>query len=339
MSIPQFPFSLDCLPFLNWNEEEHDSVHEKAVVFQSLVATVKLQTALNASLEAKAVNFLKYVNPEDQESADAFLSNFGPATDESLKIFIQSIVVLLSTTSQTFTVAAMKIQKNVIMHSSPKHHLALIKADIIPQIITTLNPLSLPLTEAADIHTHLISTITDSFWLPTTIFLSQLGFQDSNGQQTVHGTILRQVLAPSEKYICHLCVNRYSILVAGQCMSFLALFANLLKICTYSQPTMDFVLQMPVFLTIGSCLTFFEKEESNFVFLDLMADAQWEWNKNDGKVGQMWKTVQRMLRMEGIEDAIEEKLRNDKNEDLGGLIVENSIRWNNLQGMNLPRRW
>ncbi|KAK2963946.1 hypothetical protein BLNAU_1023 [Blattamonas nauphoetae] len=44
-----------------------------------------------------------------------------------------------------------------------------------------------------------------------------------------------------------------------------------------------------------------------------------------------------MLRTEGIEDVIDQKLRNDKTKYFGGRIVDNSIGWNNLQGMNVPQ--
>ncbi|KAK2944280.1 hypothetical protein BLNAU_20776 [Blattamonas nauphoetae] len=49
----------------------------------------------------------------------------------------------------------------------------------------------------------------------------------------------------------------------------------------------------------------------------------------------MWKIVSRMLRMEGMENVIEAKLENDK-DMYGRSIVDKSIEWNNLLGMNLP---
>ncbi|KAK2960285.1 hypothetical protein BLNAU_4838 [Blattamonas nauphoetae] len=69
-----------------------------------------------------------------------------------------------------------------------------------------------------------------------------------------------------------------------------------------------------------------------------MIDIQPEWNDQDGELRETWKTVPRMLRMEGIEDVIEEKMLNDRNEYDGELIVANSIKWDNRQGMNLPKR-
>ncbi|KAK2950670.1 hypothetical protein BLNAU_14341 [Blattamonas nauphoetae] len=231
----------------------------------------------------------------------------------------------------------MKILNNHLCWCSEKVQLALIKTDLIPRLINTLNPQSLSFAKAADIRICLLNTITWSVWLATPNCMKYLGIEDLNEQQAVHETVLKQVLVPSEKYIWHLCVNRFSI-IDEQSKYFLTLLAQILRICPYYQPTMDFVLQMPVVLTIPSCLTFFEIDESIWTFLDRIIDAQLEWNKEGGEIRQMGKTVHRMLRMEGNEDAIEAKLRNEKNGEYGELIVAYSIQWNNMQGMNIQEQ-
>ncbi|KAK2963654.1 hypothetical protein BLNAU_1219 [Blattamonas nauphoetae] len=205
------------------------------------------------------------------------------------------------------------------MWCSSRDQYALVQADLIPQLIITLSAQSLPVADAVDIHTSLLNIIVDSLWLSTPRSLAFLGNQDENGQQHVHETIMKQVVAPSEK-------------------SFLELIARILRISPYYQQTMDFILGLPVFLTIPCCLTFFEYDGSIWCFLHTMNHARWEWNKGRGEVQQMWKKVLRMLRMEGIEDVIEEKLEIDRNGTKGREIVIFSIDWNNLQGMNLSER-
>ncbi|KAK2955111.1 hypothetical protein BLNAU_9840 [Blattamonas nauphoetae] len=103
-------------------------------------------------------------------------------------------------------------------------------------------------------------------------------------------------------HICHLCVNCYSNINGKQSESFLTLLAQLLEICPFYQPTMGFVLSMPAVLTIPSCHTFFEDDESINNFLFLMVDYQQKRNKTRGSMRQMWQKMHRMLRMEGIED-------------------------------------
>ncbi|KAK2942367.1 hypothetical protein BLNAU_22710 [Blattamonas nauphoetae] len=330
----QLPFSTDFSPFLNWNEKEFETESEKAVVFRSLVAIVKLQPVLDDSLEAMAVKFLTSVEQGDEESDDEFLTNFGHTTDESLRNFIQSFLVLISSGSKTITIAVMEMLDGLTLFCSHKIVLALFKADLIPQLITTLNPHSLSFADAEDIHISLMTSLSFSLELPTLGTLAFHKINDRNEQQAVHETVLKQVVVPSEKYIWHLCVNRHSIIDGKQSFRFLALLARLLEICPYYQPTMEFVLHMPVVLTISSCLSFFEHENSIWAFLYEMINSQREWNKR-GEVQKKGKTVHRMLRMEGIEDVTEERLQNDRNGDFGGGIVNKSIEWNNLLGMNL----
>ncbi|KAK2959940.1 hypothetical protein BLNAU_5137 [Blattamonas nauphoetae] len=232
----------------------------------------------------------------------------------------------------------MKIVGNLFERCSLDVQLDLVKVNLISQLITSLNPQSLSFTEGVDIHTHLIRIITYSFWCTTPYHLTRLGIEDPSEQQAVHETVLKQVFAPSEQYIRHLCVNRHSIMAGDQSRHFLVLLISLLRISSYYQRTREFVLHMPVILTIPSCLASFENDSSIWNFLMHMNLIQLELNEQGGENHQMWNTVHRMLRMEGIEDAIDEKLGNDKTEFFGGRLVVDSITWNNQLGMNLPEQ-
>ncbi|KAK2944788.1 hypothetical protein BLNAU_20261 [Blattamonas nauphoetae] len=328
---------MDCSPFVNWDEEELESTEEWAIVFWSLVATVKLQPALDDSLEAKAVEFLESSDLGEGESADMFLDSLRRPTDGSLSDFIQSIVVLLSSTNEAIPITAMEMLNNLLTNCSAKNHLSLFEADLIPQLINTLNPLSLSFAEAEIIHTGLITSIHLCLWLATPLMYGQLEIEEGNDKQAVHKTVLKQVLTPSDPYIWHLCVNRYSINDGEQSGDFLILLVRLLQICPYYQPTMDFVLHVPVLLTIPSFLLFFEHDRSIDRFLYLMTCTQREWNETSGSERHMGKTMHRMLRMEGIEDVIEDKHQIDKDTIARRKIVADSVNLNNLQGMNLPR--
>ncbi|KAK2946960.1 hypothetical protein BLNAU_18118 [Blattamonas nauphoetae] len=330
--------SSDCSAFVNWNKEKLVSELEKTVIFCSLVATVKIQPALDVSLEAKAARFLEFVTPKGSQSADAFFCCFAQIVDESLTNFVQFLGILISTPSQVITTAAMKMLRTLFEWCSPKIHIHLIKADLIPQIITTLNTHNILLPDRESINTNLMKIITNSFCLATPLSLDQLEVNDRNEQQAVYEAVLQQVLVPSENYISHLCGSRFSIINCDQFEHFLIFLARILGICPYHQPTMDFVLHMPVFLTIPSCLTFFDFDRSIWAFLYRMNNTQREWNRKMGEVQQIGKTVTRMLKMEGIEDVMEEKLQNDRNAFIGDQMVAKVITLNSDLGMNLPRR-
>ncbi|KAK2952737.1 hypothetical protein BLNAU_12386 [Blattamonas nauphoetae] len=329
---------MDCSPFLNWRHNPYKSAHEKPVVFLSLVATVKSRNALDASLEAKAVTFLNSMRFQTIQSLDAFLSSFKSISDEYSTNLVQSFVVLISTSSLAIIAVSMKILNNLLWYNSTNDLLAIVRTDLIPQLINTLNPQSLSFVKAVDIHINVLDIIIHSLCLSTPTYLAYLEIEDEAEQQDVHETVLTQVLAPSEKYICHLCVNRYSILEGRLSQEFKFLLTCILEISPYYQPTMDFVLNMSVVLTIPCCLTFVKSEGSIYDFLYRMFENQREWNNTWRDQRQMWRSVHPMLKMEGIEDAIEEKLLNDKDGYDGGLLVANTIKWSNLQGMNLPEQ-
>ncbi|KAK2944793.1 hypothetical protein BLNAU_20266 [Blattamonas nauphoetae] len=210
LSFPQLSFPMDCSPFVNWNKEELESAEEWAIVFRSLVATVKSQPVLDDSLVSKAVKLLVYISPWKEESADAFLNILASKSDESPTNFVQYIVVLISSANQTITTTAMKMLDSLLKVCSSKDLIALVKADLIPQLIISLKPQSLSFAEAEDIHACLISSIHHSVWLATLDFLQDFEFEDDNEQQSLLETVLKQGVAPSEKYICRLCVSRYS---------------------------------------------------------------------------------------------------------------------------------
>ncbi|KAK2954250.1 hypothetical protein BLNAU_10749 [Blattamonas nauphoetae] len=219
---------MDCSPFLNWDEDQQQSGNEQAVVFRSLVATMKFQSSLDDALEVKAVKFLESVNLDDEESADAFLGNLASFSDEYLADFVQSIMVLISSPNRVITVAVLKMVEALIRRCSVQVRLAVVKADLIPQLINSLNPLSLSFAEAVDIHPCLLSSIRHSSYLESPRNLTSIVISDVDEPPTVYETIFQQVVAPSEKYIWHLCVNRYSIIDEELSDDFLRLLARLL---------------------------------------------------------------------------------------------------------------
>ncbi|KAK2956928.1 hypothetical protein BLNAU_8003 [Blattamonas nauphoetae] len=225
MSIPPLPFTMDCLPFLNWSERNNASESEKAI-FRSLVATVKSQPVLDDSLEDKAVKFLESVNSNRRSSVDAFLNSLASFCDNS-------------SFGQAITMAAMEMVSQLIWHCSPEVRLSLIRADLITQLIASLNPLFLSFAEAVDIHINVMNIITDCFYLTTPYGLEQLEIEDDDEQQAVRETVFQQVVTPSEKYIWHVCVNRFSIIDEKLSIYFLRILSHLLKISLYYHPTMS----------------------------------------------------------------------------------------------------
>ncbi|KAK2943241.1 hypothetical protein BLNAU_21867 [Blattamonas nauphoetae] len=100
------------------------------------------------------------------------------------------------------TGTAIECLVNVMDNSSFHVRLALIEADLIAQLITSVNPKSLSFTDAAEIHTYLMAIIMNSVWFASRIGLDYLGIDDPDEERAVHETVFKQVVVPSESYIC-----------------------------------------------------------------------------------------------------------------------------------------
>ncbi|KAK2943317.1 hypothetical protein BLNAU_21742 [Blattamonas nauphoetae] len=109
---------------------------------------------------------------------------------------------------------------------------------------------SLTSPETCVLHISLLHILNNSFSLATRDGLAQLASEDDDELQAVHETILSQVVIPSEKWICDLCVNRLSMIVGVQSRHFEDVHADLLEMCACHHPTMDVVLHVPVSLPI-----------------------------------------------------------------------------------------
>ncbi|KAK2950135.1 hypothetical protein BLNAU_14937 [Blattamonas nauphoetae] len=227
MFSPHVACSGDCSPFQNWKGEQPKTVGEQAVVFQSLVVTLKWQPALDVRMEAKMVRFLGFVTPKSSRLAANFLGSLASHSDDSSTTFIQCIVVLISSASKRIITTTMKMFDSLIIHCSIANRLALVTA-----------------AEAVDIHVYLLNIIWNSLGLATRNSLTRLGIEEDDEQQAVYETVLKYVLVPSEKYIWHLCANRFSIIDGDQSRDFLEILAHLLRISPSYQPTMDFSCSM-----------------------------------------------------------------------------------------------
>ncbi|KAK2953215.1 hypothetical protein BLNAU_11841 [Blattamonas nauphoetae] len=323
-----------CSTFLSWNEKDLESESEKAIVFRSLVATVKLHPAPDISLEAKVVKFLKSAQPKDEESVETFLRSLGQTIDKSsTDLAITSAAMEMF--AYFFCNCSTQPRTKVYGHPRTANDWNPLGGDGILTLMIRGSVWCVDKAKAEDIHTCLIEGVNSSVLLAT---LCSLEIKDYYEQQAIHEMFFKRVLIPSEKYIWHLCVNRYSIIDGEQSLEFLFLLAHLLRISPSYQPTMEIVLHLPVVLTVPSCLSFFENDNSIWNFLAVTNIAQWEWNITRGKERQLWKTMHRILRMEGIDDANEETLQNNKEGMWGSSVVEKSMEWNTLQGTNVPEQ-
>ncbi|KAK2955126.1 hypothetical protein BLNAU_9855 [Blattamonas nauphoetae] len=290
----------DPAAFVNWDEEPLESKSDILSLCRSLISMLKAGHSLDNRLKNKVKLLLnQFLDTCDEGDSDRFIPGFVPSPiDEFLSEFVTSIIVLLPTAHKEIGTTMMDMLEFLIQYCLYIFRLNLVKADLIPHLITHLNPLSLSFTDSQEIHSHLTSIISSSIWLATQFGLRNLQIKDWNEQQNIHETVFNQVLVPSEPYIRHLCVNSRTIADRDQSSHFMQILGFLLRICPFYQPTLDFVRNLPIITTIPLALSSSVKEPSIWQFLFESTSAQEEWNEKGGDIRQTGKAVHGCLKSE-----------------------------------------
>ncbi|KAK2962043.1 hypothetical protein BLNAU_3099 [Blattamonas nauphoetae] len=310
----------DSSAFVNWDRKTVESDKEKTTILFSLVSMVRKGESLEGPLEGNAELFLNQLLPSPPGTVSQFLVDLESSSNESVIDYMEALVVLLSLPNQRIIKSSLEILKTMIRFMSAPTRLRLVTANLIPQIITNLSPLSLPFTESQMILCHLRNIIGSFVSLASMDCVAELKVSDRAEQQAVHEAVLKQVLVASEEYFWHLFRNRFSIddpLLTNELM-----FdePRLLSVAPYFQPTLDYVLTLPIFQLIPSCLTFFDHDHSIFEFFVSMADAVEEWNTQDRTIIRSSAILLGSLRKEGFEDVVETRRHNFENGFRGRLM-------------------
>ncbi|KAK2950690.1 hypothetical protein BLNAU_14361 [Blattamonas nauphoetae] len=324
--------------FLDWDGQQIDSVSDRSTIYCSLVQMVKNEPALDPSLEDKAVSFLEQIKLDSANDVDSFISGIVPSSlPESSRDFIESIVELISGHSKPVLNAAMTFVRDLAFRSSNNTILKLVKDGLIPQIISSLDLFSLPFTCAEEVHSSLLGILYNSIQKSTNHSLETLQLHDANEQQELRETVHNQVLLPSEAYLRHICANHYSIKHHTQLYYYMILLPQLLDVSPYYEPTLVFVLNLPVCLTLTSTMTVVDFDEAIWCSLFVHTITQHARMNASGEALERHHILLRSLKMEGIEDIIEQRLKNDIGGDNGQEIATTDIKWNNMLGMNVKK--
>ncbi|KAK2963567.1 hypothetical protein BLNAU_1610 [Blattamonas nauphoetae] len=189
-------------------------------------------------------------------------------------------------------------------------------------------------SDAEDIHSQLMNIVNCTLFILSPAGLTTLKISHPSEQQALCEAVLTQILIPSNDYIAHLCAHRYSIVDGLQSSRTMLFLAKIIKVCPSHEQIMDYVLKLPIFLTIPSLMTFFESDGMNLDTLRSMILTERGWANVGGELLEKRKMVLRLLRNEGFEAIVEQRLKNDINGGEGQNLVKRTVEWNNLLGMN-----
>ncbi|KAK2943978.1 hypothetical protein BLNAU_21124 [Blattamonas nauphoetae] len=257
------------------------------------------------------------------------------SSDDSLTDFVASINVLISSSKQLIIEGTLRLLGRLFAKSSPQIQLKLVSIDLVPQIITSLSQQSHSFVDPVDIHTRLINIIKSALELATPRGLDRLADGHPFERQAVHKTVLEHVLVSLEEFLRRMRTNRFLLADGDLADDFMDLLALILRISPFSQPTMNFLPQLSIFLTIPSCLTVFDFDLPFWSFLGVMVLSQEDWNKQGGNVRRSGAAIFRCLRTEGLDDVLEQRQQNDRTGNIGEDLANYLIKLTVMLGMNI----
>ncbi|KAK2952712.1 hypothetical protein BLNAU_12361 [Blattamonas nauphoetae] len=144
--------------FLDWDGQPIKKPNDQSKMFTSLVSMLKEGQSLDDSLVEKIILFLKQMSHSLDADSKVILCLLPSTSAESMHSFLTTITVFLSSSKHTIIAAFLEMLNSLLNRCSSQMHLALVKADLIPRLITTLNPQSLSFAEAVEIHSGLMSS-------------------------------------------------------------------------------------------------------------------------------------------------------------------------------------
>ncbi|KAK2961991.1 hypothetical protein BLNAU_3047 [Blattamonas nauphoetae] len=279
----------------------------------------------------KADLFFRQLRTFSLNECDSFVLALAPSLPhEAFQTFVTTINILLSTDNITIVETTLYTINHLVPMCSRNVQFGLLNADLVPQLISSLQPLTRSFKYPQNIHSDLLSIIGRFLWLATPSNDAYAEIDDHTEQQAVHETLLKHVLLPSKDYIRQICHTRTVFIDHVFWPDFMTCVAQIILICPFYQPTMDYVLDLPLIFTMITSNDFNDSDESRACFLGEIADAQEEWDKHDKEIRRMGTIINRSLRMEGSEDQIEQMLQSVRSQPREGYIVSYSTKLNSF---------
>ncbi|KAK2952269.1 hypothetical protein BLNAU_12828 [Blattamonas nauphoetae] len=304
--------------FRNWSENNHDSIDEKAALFQSLVAMAKDPDLYDSSLEMKAVKFLnEIVIKDDEEPGFPVWVGFMPSR-RHVPQFVESVKILLSLPNQQLVTASMEFLRSLVVACSPFQKLALVDHGLVSNIMSALKPTTLTFPEADDIHLCLMDIVHCLLWLSTPSGLDRLEFDEPSEQVEVREAVFEEVVGASEGYLFHLCTHHTSLAIAPQCSTFVVVLHQLVRIGGYHRPALDFTLSLPLATTITGSLPTSVNDITNGHFLDLVCQLTRFRTENGVDAKKEMKAELVGLFSEGFQEIVERRCCNQIDETSRG---------------------
>ncbi|KAK2957760.1 hypothetical protein BLNAU_7194 [Blattamonas nauphoetae] len=324
-------------PFLNFDVNSKLSFDDKSALCSSLVALVKAEYTFDKTLQGRAVQFLKSLEPKWNEQATTKLvTELVPSSARSPSGFIDSIVTLLSSPHSRVVGAALSFLFETTLRSSSAIQSRLVESDLISKVMAPVQPHTLQISGNEKIIDNLINILIECLDLAYPSRLFSLGITEAVDAFNHHNMIFQKVVLPSSQFVTFLISNRY-IINGALFRSFVVLVSTLLFVSPFHRPTLEFVLPSPIAMAFSSCLSFVEDNLVKKRVLAKINDSLGEWTEEGPEVIQSGKRILQALFSEGFEDTLEQMTMNERESYDGNDMVEYCHSISEFLGANVKR--
>ncbi|KAK2950208.1 hypothetical protein BLNAU_14894 [Blattamonas nauphoetae] len=304
-------------PFLTLDPKSKLSFKDHSTIYNSLVSLVKGEYHFDKTLQDRAAQFLKILEPQwNAQLAAKLVTELVPSTDGSAAGFVESIVTLVSSPHSTMVVAALSLLHKTILMSSTEIRHRPVQSDLVSKVFATVQPHTLPISGNDKIFDNLLIIIYRYLNLAVPLSLRELGITAAVDQSNHREMIFQKVVLPSSQFFQYLISNR-NMLKGELLNSFMSLLTTHLRIGPFHDPTLEFVIASPIVMAFSSCLSFIEDNSRLWVTLQHINYSFKEWKKEGPEVVQSGKRMIQALISEGFEDTLEQKLMSNKGGDYG----------------------
>ncbi|KAK2944977.1 hypothetical protein BLNAU_20095 [Blattamonas nauphoetae] len=324
----------DNTPFLAWAEQEVDTLTDKPAVFCSLISLVHNSFPFTTALEEKATTFLQQILIGQIPVTSSFIDELFQSSNSNTP-FVNSLVILVNSSNGKIRAGAIEFLQKVMSWSPYALRFDLIQQDMIGKILAAIKPEMLPFQDHEDIHIPLMEILSEAIVFSNPNSLLRSDILETVSAEQIYDAVLTKVLHPAGAYLRYQLVSRSLIEDDDQSMNFALLLSRLLEISVHSSPTYDFILSLPISITIPDCLTFFTDDSSVWSLVEGLVICRSEWSQTSIIIRQKGQHILRTLDSEGLQDSVEQDMKHDVNGFLGSSIVNLCRRFDCLAGANI----
>ncbi|KAK2944213.1 hypothetical protein BLNAU_20882 [Blattamonas nauphoetae] len=325
-------------PFLNIVHKSELSFEEKSAIYCSLVSLVKEEYPFDKTLQDRAAQFLKILEPKLGEFhfPAKLVTDLVPSSAGSPSGFVESIFILLSSHHSTVVVAALSFLHQTAVESSRHLLCRLVESDLVTNVFTSIQPHTLIIPGNETMFNRQVDIINFLANLALPRSLEELGITATVDTLNHREMIFRKVVLPSSEFVTFLISNR-CFLNGDVLSSFMSLLATLLRIGPFHRPTLEIVLTSPIVMAFSCCLSCVEDDSFKWRRFTIFYFALQEWKRAGPEVSQSGIRMMQALFSEGFEDTLELMVIRNESGNYGRVLVNDYLNISQQLGLNAKR--